>query len=51
MEGFSALCFRLQVANLSARKKHDEDEKVSLPTSTGTCASNRQVNIIHVEGA
>lgn len=39
MEGFSALCFRLQVANLSTMKKNEEDEKQSIPTSTATGTS------------
>jgi len=46
MEGFSALCFRLQVANLSTMKSNEEEEKQSIPTSiptstaTGTSFSN-----------
>uniref|UniRef100_A0A7S2KZD6 Uncharacterized protein n=1 Tax=Leptocylindrus danicus TaxID=163516 RepID=A0A7S2KZD6_9STRA len=53
MEGLSALCFRLQVANIAGRNKKGEDEdrnsRNSNPTSTTSATTTRNINVMNVE--
>lgn len=55
MEGLSALCFRLQVANIAGRNKkgsgNDEDRnsRNSNPTSTTSATTARNLSVLNVE--
>ena len=44
MEGFSALCFRLQVSNLMAQKMPDEEEAATSTTASNTLTNNSTVS-------